>query len=170
MMEQKIQIVPISENLIASYHHALDAVARERKYIMFLQAPPLAAVREFVLKVIQDNEIQLVACDPLDRVVGWCDILRTPFPGFEHCGRLGMGIIKEYRGQGIGKMLMESAIAEAKVRGLIKIELEVYASNVPVVNLYQKFGFISEGLKQKARFLDGKFEDIHLMALFLKNV
>jgi len=39
-MEQKIQIVPISENLIASYHQALDAVAREREYIMFLQAPP----------------------------------------------------------------------------------------------------------------------------------
>jgi ribosomal protein S18 acetylase RimI-like enzyme len=166
-MEQKIQILPVSEHFVPGYREALDAVARERKYLMFLEAPPLESVREFVSKLIQDNEIQFMALNSDGKVVGWCDILRIHFPGFEHCGRLGMGIIKEFRGQGIGKMLMEKVIAEARKRGLIKIELEVFASNLPAVNLYKKFGFQFEGQKMKVRFLDGNFDDVHLMALFL---
>lgn len=166
-MEQKIQIVPVSINLVPGYYEALDAVARERKYIMFVEAPPLESVREFVSKLIQNNEIQFMALDSDGKVVGWCDILRIPFPGFEHCGRLGMGIIKEYRGQGIGKMLLEKAITEARHRGFIKIELEVFASNIPAINLYKKFGFKSEGRRIKTRFLDGNFDDLNLMALFL---
>ncbi len=166
-MEQNIQIAPVSENLVPGYREALDAVARERKYLMFLEAPPLESVNEFVSKLIQDNEIQFMALNSDGKVVGWCDILRIHFPGFEHCGRLGMGIIKEFRGQGIGKMVLEKVIAEARKRGLIKIELEVFASNLPAVNLYKKFGFQFEGQRMKARFLDGNFDDLHLMALFL---
>ncbi len=166
-MEQNIQIAPVSEKLVPGYREALDAVARERKYLMFLEAPPLESVNEFVSKLIQDNEIQFMALNSDGKVVGWCDILRIHFPGFEHCGRLGMGIIKEFRGQGIGKMVLEKVIAEARKRGLIKIELEVFASNLPAVNLYKKFGFQFEGQRMKARFLDGNFDDLHLMALFL---
>ncbi|MBN2089916.1 GNAT family N-acetyltransferase [candidate division KSB1 bacterium] len=169
-MDQKIQIKPTALNLVPGFHNALDAVAQERKYLMFLEAPPLEAVREFVSKLIQDNDIQFMALNAEGKVVGWCDIIQIHFPGFEHGGRLGMGIIKEYRGQGIGKMLMEKAITEARHRGLIKIELEVFASNIPAVNLYKKYGFKFEGLKRKSRYLDGNFDDVHLMALFLKDV
>lgn len=44
-----IQILPIAEEHIESFHSCLDSVARERLYLTGVAAPPLAATREFVL-------------------------------------------------------------------------------------------------------------------------
>ncbi len=44
----------------------------------------------------------------------------------------------------------------------------MYASNGPAVALYEKIGFKREGVKRKARFLDGRYDDVIQMALFLK--
>ena len=40
-----IDIVPIREDLIDSFHAALDVVCRERVYLAFLEAPPIEATR-----------------------------------------------------------------------------------------------------------------------------
>ena len=43
-----VEIIPIREDLIDSFHAALDVVCRERVYLAFLEAPPIEATREFV--------------------------------------------------------------------------------------------------------------------------
>jgi hypothetical protein len=95
-----IQILPIAEQYIEGLYHCLDAVARERAYLAFVQAPPLASVREFVRANLAGNVPQFVAVDG-DRVVGWCDISPERHEGFEHGGRLGMGVLRAYRGGGV---------------------------------------------------------------------
>lgn len=37
----KFNIVPIEEKHIEGFWHALDNVARERKYLAFLEGPPI---------------------------------------------------------------------------------------------------------------------------------
>jgi hypothetical protein len=37
----QIEIRPISEEDVGGFHACIDAVARERKYLAFVQAPPL---------------------------------------------------------------------------------------------------------------------------------
>ena len=51
--------------------------------------------------------------------------------------------------------------------GLEKIELSVYEDNLPAVALYEKFGFVHEGLIRKYRKLEGRYFDAHIMAKFL---
>ena len=68
-----ISIEPIRAEHIESFHHALDAVSRERKYLSFLEAPPLEAVRAFVLDMIENDHPQFVAIAG-GKVIGWCDI------------------------------------------------------------------------------------------------
>ena len=63
--------------------------------------------------------------------------------------------------------MMERTISKAKARGIERVELEVYASNVPAVSLYEKRGFLHEGVKRRARKLDGVYDDILVMALFI---
>ena len=43
----------------------------------------------------------------------------------------------------------------------------VYVSNIPAIRLYEKRGYVHEGVNTKARKLDGIYDDILLMALFL---
>jgi ribosomal protein S18 acetylase RimI-like enzyme len=165
---QTIQITPIAEEHIESFYQCLDAVARERKYLARVQAPPLEAVRQFTLKSMDSAAIRLVAlCENQVRVVGWCDISPMEREGFAHRGTLGMGIHKDFRKRGIGSRLIDEAIDKAKERGLERIELEVFASNTPAITLYEKKGFVVEGVKKKARKLDGIYDDMIQMALFI---
>jgi ribosomal protein S18 acetylase RimI-like enzyme len=161
-----IQIVPVAEEYIESYHHCLDSVARERLYLAFVQAPPLSSTREFVLSNIANDIPQFVALRG-EEVIGWCDISPMRFEGFTHCGRLGMGVRKDFRRLGIGRRLIDRTIHTAREKGLERIELEVLASNTPAIRLYEKVGFVVEGVKKKTRKIDGAYDDLVGMALFI---
>jgi RimJ/RimL family protein N-acetyltransferase len=147
-----------------SFWHALDAVARERRHLVFLQAPPLESTRRFVGQILAKGGCQFYALHD-DRVVGWCDILRNEQEGLTHTGRLGMGLLPEYRGLHIGTRLITATIADALGKGMARIELAVFASNTPAIALYRKTGFVEEGRQQRARCLDGIYDDILLLAL-----
>jgi ribosomal protein S18 acetylase RimI-like enzyme len=100
-----------------------------------------------------------------DVVVGWCDIVRNPHEGFRHVGRLGMGLLPDYRGRGLGRQLVARAVGAARQAGIERVELEVFASNERAIALYRAFGFVTEGVKRRARKLDGQYEDNVFMAL-----
>jgi ribosomal protein S18 acetylase RimI-like enzyme len=161
-----IRIVPIAKEHIEGFHACLDSVARERRYLAFIEAPPLGSAREFVLSNIERDIPQFVALNGED-VIGWCDISLLRLEGFTHCGRLGMGVHKHFRSMGIGTKLIEQTIGKAKEKGLERIELEVFASNIPAIKLYEKIGFVMEGVKKKARKLDGSYDDLVEMVLFI---
>jgi hypothetical protein len=74
-----VEIVPIAQDHIESFHRALDFVARERRYLAFLEAPPFESTRAFVLDNIKLGYPQLVAVSA-GRVVGWCDVVPNPRP------------------------------------------------------------------------------------------
>jgi RimJ/RimL family protein N-acetyltransferase len=160
-----VRIVQTAEFHIPGLHAALDEVAKERRWLAFTAAPPLTAIREFSRALMAGAGVQMVAVTGDERVVGWCDIVRVPMEGFGHTGRLGMGILAPYRGQGIGRRLAAAAIEAAMAAGMTRIELEVLASNTAAIRLYQKLGFVHEGVKRRARYLDGAWEDNVLMAL-----
>ena len=164
---KNVQIVPITEKYIESFHKCLDSVARERKYLANVKAPSLESTRESVLSNILKNIPQYVAVDG-DIVVGWCEIMPNKGEGFTHSGTLNtMGLSRAYRGRGYGKKLMETTIMAAKEYGIERVELLVYRSNVPAIRFYEKTGFVQEGIKKNARKLDGKYDDVFLMVLFI---
>jgi GNAT superfamily N-acetyltransferase len=162
--QNKIAIVPASQEYLSSFRDCLDSVARERRWLMTLEAHPLEQVREYWSEMFAANDACFFAVDG-ERVVGWIDIKRHPEEGICHRGRLGMGILRDYRGRGIGTQLMAAALEKAKKNGLMRVELTVYDFNATAVSLYRKSGFVEEGRMIKARYLDGRFEDIINMAL-----
>jgi ribosomal protein S18 acetylase RimI-like enzyme len=158
-----IRIVPIAEEHIAEFHRVLDVVARERKYLAFLKAPPLEAARVFILNNIAKNNVQLVALCA-DELVGWSDILPKDRPIHAHAGVLGIGLLPQFRGKGLGAALMQAALREASSRGFVRIELTVRADNARAISLYEKFGFAREGECRDAIFFDGRYEELIMMA------
>jgi ribosomal protein S18 acetylase RimI-like enzyme len=142
----------------------MDRVARERKYLGFTRAAPIEETRKSLVEDMERGVIRLIALDE-SKVVGWCHIRPDRWEGFTHAGWLGMGVLKEYRGQGIGSALLYQSLEEARNRGLERVELSVFASNLTAIRLYEKFKFEVEGRKKKARKLDGGYDDIIVMAL-----
>src|SRR5687768_16033040 len=103
----KYEIVPIADEHIEGHAAVLDSVARERQYLAFLEGPPIDRVRAFVATNRERDLPHFVALAD-GRVVGWCDISSLERPVFAHSGVLGMGVIAEYRGNGIGNALLRS--------------------------------------------------------------
>jgi ribosomal protein S18 acetylase RimI-like enzyme len=161
----EVRIVPTGERYAESFNAVVDAVARERRYIGFVEGRSLESTREFVRRILGGAGVQLLAVTPNDVVVGWCDIVRNPHEGFHHVGRLGMGLLPDYRGRGLGKQLVAQAVRAARQAGIERVELEVFASNERAIALYRALGFVTEGIKRRARKLDGKYEDNVFMAL-----
>ncbi|TMH77259.1 MAG: GNAT family N-acetyltransferase [Betaproteobacteria bacterium] len=161
----EVRIVPTGEEHAEGFNAVVDAVARERRFIGFVAGPPLESTREFIRSILGGAGIQLLAVNPDDMVVGWCDIVRNPHEGFRHVGRLGMGLLPGYRGRGLGRQLVAQAVRAARKAGIERIELEVFASNERAIALYRALGFATEGIKRQARKLDGQYEDNVFMAL-----
>ena len=142
---------------------ALSSVAQERKYILMIEPPPFERSEAFVLENVENNHAQYVALRD-EEVVGWADIIPLGHPTMAHVGGLGMGVLANYRGRGIGSQLLSRTIEHAWSSGLKRLELEVFADNEPAIRLYKKHGYVQEGLKRYARFIDGQYQDIVVMA------
>ena len=61
---------------------------------------------------------------------------------------INIGVLPEYRGLGIGNMLMDAMIDELKKNGATRVHLEVRKSNVAAISLYKKYGFIATGVSK----------------------
>lgn len=162
----EIVIEPIRKAHVESFHRALDIVARERKYLTFLEAPPLESTRAFICEMIENGHPQFVALDG-DVVVGWCDIHRSERPSHAHRGTLGMGIVPGYRDRGLGRRLITATLGAAQLIGLHRVELDVHADNARAIGLYEKVGFVREGLARDAVLIDGRYIDAIHMAILL---
>jgi len=83
-------------------------------------------------------------------------------------GDLGMHLLGEFRGQGIGTEMMTRAIEWARAQGLAKLSLEVWPHNERAITLYEKFGFVREGYHPKQwRRRNGESWDTISMGLVL---
>jgi RimJ/RimL family protein N-acetyltransferase len=158
-----IKIVPIARKHIHGFWHALDVVARERKYLVLTEAPPIESTREFVMNNISARNPQLVALNK-GEVVGWCDVRRDHWPAHAHCGTLGMGLLPEYRGKGLERRLMQAALDAAHIEGFVRVELTAHADNPRAIALYEKLGFVHEGVTRDSVCIEGGFVDSVLMA------
>jgi len=80
------------------------------------------------------------------QIIGFL-VYDAPYGGVLLCRWLG--VLKEYRGQGAGKMLVEQAVLEAKALGCHKVEL---AGQLKAKKFYEKCGFKMEGFREKSYF------------------
>jgi len=81
----------------------------------------------------------------------------------KHVGGFGISVAKEYRGKGIGKLLMGAVFKEAKknLATLKIVILKVFANNSLAISIYEKFGFIKYGnLPKGIIYKDNYFDDV----------
>jgi ribosomal protein S18 acetylase RimI-like enzyme len=162
----QVEIRTARESDAESIRAAVKAIAAEKWYLATLDGFSLEETRAFLMRIEEGNLLQVTAFAQ-DQVVGFCDILPNPAPGFTHVGRLGMGVLLEWRRHGVGRRLLEGCLELAKNAGLEKVELEVFTDNTAAIKLYKSFGFSREGVRVRGRKLDGRYQDLMLMALWL---
>lgn len=71
-----------------------------------------------------------------------------------------IAVAPDYRREGLGGKMLELLIDVSREKGMDSITLEVRASNSSAIALYEKHGFISQGIRK--RYYQGK-EDALIM-------
>ncbi len=104
------------------------------------------------------NEIKIFAVDN-DVIVGVSDVRRSTYKN-RHIGIFGITLHKAYRGVGLGTLLMNEALYQAKnVLKLMMVILTCNAENRIARELYEKMGFQEYGRLPGAILQQGIYED-----------
>jgi len=84
---------------------------------------------------------------------------------------LGICLAPDAQGKGYGSEALRLALTDLRdARGLRKISLRVRSDNQPAIRCYTRLGFEPCG-RLKAHFgIDGEWQDVLLMELFLKDL
>ena len=72
-------------------------------------------------------------------------------------------LLPEYRGKGLGRKIVEEVIERGRRLGAEEFTLEARASNASAIKLYEKLGFVNEGIRPG--FYNNPKEDAAIMWL-----
>ncbi|WP_163930486.1 GNAT family N-acetyltransferase [Paraferrimonas sp. SM1919] len=98
-------------------------------------------------------------------IVGQIGIDHFANPRRRHVANIGMAVLANHQGKGVGSALLKGAIELCNNwLAVSRIELEVYTDNTAAINLYKKFGFNTEGTAKNYAFRHGEYVDVLLMA------
>ena len=125
------------------------SAAAEKRYLRAARRSPHAAV---------------YVAEALEGLVGRLSVARDVHPASRHVADLGLMVAMGHRRRGIGRSLLEQAVAWARESEIEKLELHVFPHNEPAIKLYERFGFEREGLRRHHFRRGGGLVDAVLMA------
>ena len=119
---------------------------------------------EHLLRYVPDweshGDIVIIAEDQSNQPIGaaWFRLYSTDQPGYgfldEFTPELSVGVEARSRGKGIGTALLNTLLREAAASGFKALSLSVSTDN-PVVNLYERLGFV------KVKLVEGSWTMRH---------
>ena len=104
-----------------------------------------------------------------EKLVGEFGVAQVrPHIKYRHRAGMGISVLKDYWGCGLGSFLMQLAVDQAKANGFEQLELDVYSDNARAIHLYEKFGFERCGTMPRAfKLKDGTYRDEIIMVKML---
>lgn len=99
-----------------------------------------------------------------DELVGFARCIGLTLSRFRHKAEFGICIAQSCWGRGLGETMLRTILKWADAVGLQKIALTVVKENVSAIRLYERCGFVCEGLLKNDRLhRNGQFYDTLLM-------
>jgi L-amino acid N-acyltransferase len=82
------------------------------------------------------------------------------FPAFKYTIEHSVYVHKDHRGKGLGALLLEALIEEAKTRDVHVMVGGIDSSNQASIALHEKFSFVHSGTVKQAGFKFGRWLDL----------
>ncbi|MDA8346892.1 MAG: ribosomal protein S18-alanine N-acetyltransferase [Thermaerobacter sp.] len=113
--------------------------------------------RAFVSELTENAYAHYLVAKAGQRVVGYCGMWFIVDEG--HI--TNVAVHPDFRGRGVGRMLMQAAMDLARLSGGIRVTLEVRISNTIAQSLYESLGFHRVGVRRGYYTDNG--EDAYIM-------
>lgn len=147
--------------MLREHPEAFSDSAEERE-----REPEAAFNERFASRVEGPDRFVLGAFDG-EALVGTVGFYRHDGPKLAHKGGIwGMYVAPEARGRGVGRALLDAAVARvaATCPGVAWLQLGVATENGPAQRLYERAGFRTFGVEPAAMIVGGRVIDEALMA------
>jgi len=116
------------------------------------------------LVAIEGEDVINVVADIGGKIIANGDVTRGGYKDTHHHGHLGLTMISKYRGQGIGRRMIETLVRESRKAGLRTLDTEFLAENETARHAYEKAGFKQAGIIPHKVFRNGRYFDGLVMA------
>jgi len=123
--------------------------------------------RRILERMKRESHSAIFVAEQDGRLVGYLIAIGGNANKIKHRAYLVIGILEEFRGQGIGTALFQHLEEWAASHYIERLELTVVTDNNAGVALYKKRGFEIEGTKRKSIKMNGQYYDEYYMAKLL---
>lgn len=118
----------------------------------------IEAEEAWIDRMVNSPHVLPITCYVDGRIAGSCEVRFFGGIKTSHRATLGISVLREFWGLGIGTALMTELIATARAHGTELLELDFIEGNTRAKGLYEKMGFEAVGYKPCAfRLKDGTY-------------
>lgn len=148
----------------------LNEVAQDSPYLTLAEDGIETTVEEQVALIQRYNESNnsiMFLAESDDQIVGMATVYPIDNNRQSHVGEIGVSIVREYWGYGIGSILTEELIEFARQSRMKVLTLEVVTENRRAIKLYEKYGFNIVGTLSKRLRHNYHYFDTYVMELMI---
>jgi RimJ/RimL family protein N-acetyltransferase len=123
--------------------------------------------RERIADILSHDNQMIFVVEHDDRLIGYLRAAGGDYRRTRHSVYIVVGLLQAFTSQGIGTTLFQTLEAWARSHKLHRLELKVMVHNLAGIALYKKCGFVIEGTRKGAFYIDKHYADEYYMARLL---
>jgi len=120
--------------------------------------------RQRIESINLEDKSEIFVAEYDNKLIGYLFAIGGQANRTKYSAYIVIGILNQYRGQGIGTKLFMELEEWALNQKIHRLELTVITKNEVGVVLYKKMGFEIEGIKRDSLYIDGEFVDEYYMS------
>lgn len=168
-----MNIRPIKTEEAMDFFQMLCTLDSETNYMMYepgerqQNTVDLSRLKTNIENAVSDGDLLLVAENEERQIVDYLWAERGMLNRIHHTAYIVTGILRSYRNQGVGTKFFAILDEWARENGILRLELTVECPNTAAKHLYEKNGFVVEGVRRKSMYVSGEYVDEFYMAKIL---
>jgi RimJ/RimL family protein N-acetyltransferase len=159
---------PATTDDAAQIVKAVENILKIGSYIQKESARTVNEEKNFI-KEMKKLDNMYVTVELENKIVGIARVIRGELEMKRHTGLFRTWLIESAQGNGIGSQIMDYTLDWCRNHGLHKLCLTVFASNDLAFKLYERYGFIQEGIQKEQVKVNGQYDDEIFMAYFFRS-
>lgn len=143
---------------------AIRQVAAEKTYIVAESVADELDHQDVLLRHNSLESRMFFVATVDESVIGWVHLNAPELEKLDHTAELTVGVIEEYRGDGIGKELLDRATDWASENGFERLYQSVPSTNQRAIDFLEDNGWRVEAVREDHYKLDEEYIDEVMMA------
>lgn len=155
------------------FWNLMNQLDNETKYMLYEpeerkeKASDISRIENLITESLQGDNLLLVS-EVEKQLVGYIAAQKGSLNRISHTAYIVVGILKDYTNKGIGTEFFKQLDLWAIDKKVSRLELTVVCENEIAKHLYEKSGFVIEGIKRKSVMVEGRFLDEFYMAKIIE--